>query len=140
MKVERARLKGREVNPKLQEVAERLRNEDPLYVSVATRYEVERGMLALGAGRSWVAFRRFLAETHVLSAEISGLTGKTVWDQAAATWAAARRSGYTSNSDADVLIVATAQVFGLTLVTHDGGMKLMAAAQDPAVSVEDWLE
>lgn len=139
MKVERAHHKKLEPAPGDARAAARLALEPHLYMSIATSYEIERGLVDLPISRPLIAFRRLLGEVIVLGAEVANKDGVNAWSQAARTYARGRAKGVNVNNDADVLIVATAQVFGLTLVTNDAVMALLASVQAPPLAVEDWL-
>ncbi|OGQ14164.1 MAG: hypothetical protein A2138_27840 [Deltaproteobacteria bacterium RBG_16_71_12] len=140
MKVEQARHKKREPAANEAKAAARLSAEPRLYISIATSYEIERGLVALPVSRPLIAFKRLLGEVIVIGAEVANRDGITAWSQAARTYARGKAKGVTVNNDADVLIVATAQVIGSILVTNDAVMALLARVQDPPVVVEDWLD
>jgi predicted nucleic acid-binding protein len=99
--------------------------------SVLTAWEIDRGLLHGGAKRSRDQFQSLL--TKVLVVPVDG----NVWGVASDVWAASAMAGRMPG-DVDALIVASAKVWGYTLVTHDSGMRMCAAAQSPPVPTVDW--
>jgi len=81
-----------------------------LTFSAITRYEVIRGLKELGAKKQRERFAAFCEQSTVVS------LSESIFDRAADLWAEARRSGH-PQSDADLLIAATALETGHTLVT-----------------------
>lgn len=79
-------------------------------LSVFSRFEIRRGYLAKHASRELARFNIFCE--HSLLLPISD----AVLDQACSLWVAARQGGH-PQSDADLIIAATAMVHGRTLVT-----------------------
>jgi tRNA(fMet)-specific endonuclease VapC len=83
-----------------------------LSLSIITRYEILRGLMAKQAAVQLAAFEKFCAANQVL-----GLTDAIVV-RAAATYGDLHRRGL-HISDADNLIAATAQEHSLSLVSNN---------------------
>jgi predicted nucleic acid-binding protein len=105
---------------------------EEVYFSALTRWEIERGLKVKGYEKRLADFAGLCRHSRVLRLD------DRIVDQAVETWAAVKRAGR-APKDIDILILATAQVWGLTLVTNDEGLQRAAELQDPPVSWEDWL-
>lgn len=96
--------------------------------SVITRYEVMRGLLAKGAVRQVEAFERLCAASTLLALD------DEVARQAAAIYAHLYGRGALIG-DADILIAATALVYGLAVATNNEAH----FGRIPSLLVENWL-
>jgi tRNA(fMet)-specific endonuclease VapC len=81
-----------------------------LAFSAITAYEIVRGLKARRATRQLAGFLQTLGTSNIYAVNLPVLL------RAADLWAEARRGGY-PQSDADLIIAATALEHGLTLVT-----------------------
>jgi len=104
-------MKGRD--PQVQRHARRyLASYGPFTFSIITRYEILRGLKARGATRQIAAFEERCRESNVLP-----LTDNVIVEAADIHADLYQQSELIS--DADILIAATALVYGLTLVTEN---------------------
>jgi tRNA(fMet)-specific endonuclease VapC len=97
-------------------------------LSVVTRYEIMRGLLAKGAVRQQQALEQLCAASIVLP-----LTDEVAL-QAAAIYADLHRRGALVG-DADILIAATAIANGLAIVTNNEAH----LARIELLTIENWL-
>ncbi len=131
LEVPRYRSTGKDVPVEMARVHARVADLDVVAFSVVTAWEIDRGLLRGGSKRRRDQFHALLSKVLVVPADPS------VWDVASEVWAASAKAGALPG-DMDALIVATAKVWGYTVVTHDAGVARCAAAQSPAVDVVDW--
>jgi len=111
---------------------DRVNDLEEIYFSALTRWEIERGLKAKGHDKRLRDFAGLCRQSRVLRLD------DRIVDQAVDTWAAVKRAGH-APKDVDILILATAQVWQLVLVTNDEGLQRAADLQNPPVSWEDWL-
>lgn len=98
-------------------------------ISSITWYKIFRGLLERGATTQLVQFQTFCAATLVLPVTDDVLA------RAAELWASGRKLGLAPN-DADLMIVATAQLHGRTLVTGN----TPHFAWIPGVDLANWRD
>ncbi len=102
--------------------------EQEIFISCLTYYEIKRGLLAINALNKLSTFQEFCRKYKVLL-----LDNLQIIEKAAEIHADLKRKG-TPIQDADVLIAATAIVKGLILVSNDSDMLRVVG-----VTVEDWI-
>ncbi|PSB28895.1 type II toxin-antitoxin system VapC family toxin [Chlorogloea sp. CCALA 695] len=102
--------------------------EQEIFISCLTYYEIKRGLLAINALYKLSTFQEFCRKYKVLL-----LDNLQIIEKAAEIHAYLKRKG-TPIQDADVLIAATAIVKGLIVVSNDSDMLRVVG-----VTVENWL-
>jgi predicted nucleic acid-binding protein len=111
---------------------DRVNELEEVYFSALTRWEIERGLTWKGWDKRLLDFAGLCRQSRVLRLD------DRIVDQAVSTWAAVKHAG-DAPKDVDILILATAQVWQLVLVTNDEGLQRAADLQQPPVVWEDWL-
>ena len=117
--------KNEKVNRELDKVSSQ---EQELFISCITFYEIKRGLLYAKATRQLSEFEQLCKKYKVVL-----LDDLQIIEKAAELHADLKRKG-TPIQDADVLIAATAIVKGLILVSNDSDMLRVVG-----VTVEDWI-
>ena len=117
--------KNEKVNRELDKVSSQ---EQELFISCITFYEIKRGLLYAKATRQLSEFEQLCKKYKVVL-----LKDLQIIEKAAELHADLRRKG-TPIQDADVFIAATAIVKGLILVSNDSDMSRVVG-----VTVEDWI-
>lgn len=102
--------------------------EEDLFISCITYYEVKRGLLAVNATRKLTTFNEFCRDITILF-----LDDLEILERASTIHADLTRRGRPIQ-DADILIAATAITRGLILVSNDSDMLRV-----PGVTVENWM-
>ena len=109
--------------------AEYLRLHGEFALSVFTRFEVARGYKEKGATTLLTRFREFCRHSRIIPVT------DAIFDRAEDLWALARRGGL-PQSDADLIIAATALETGRTLVTGNTSH----FSWIPGLVLEDWRQ
>ena len=117
--------KNEKVNRELDKVSSQ---EQEVFISCITYYEIKRGLLYAKATRQLSEFEQLCKKYKVVL-----LDDLQIIEKAAELHADLKRKG-TPIQDADVLIAATAIVKGLILVSKDSDMLRVVG-----VTVEDWI-
>ena len=117
--------KNEKVNRELDKVSSQ---EQELFISCITFYEIKRGLLYAKATRQLSEFEQLCKKYKVVL-----LDDLQIIEKASEIHADLKRKG-TPIQDADVLIAATAIVKGLILVSNDSDMLRVVG-----VTVEDWI-
>lgn len=99
-----------------------------LTFSIITRYEMRRGLLASGATIRLLVFERLCAQSEILP-----LTDHVV-DQASLVYADLYQRGMIIG-DADILIAATAMIFGCHLATNN----LAHFSRIANLTIDQWI-
>ena len=97
-------------------------------LSIITRYEILRGLLAKGAAKQLAAFDKLCTISRILSLSDSIIV------EAATIYAELHRRGELI-SDADILIASTAIKHGLAVVTNNEAH----FRRIPDLQIENWL-
>ena len=117
--------KNEKVNRELDKISSQ---EQEVFISCITFYEIKRGLLYAKATRQISEFEQQCKKYKVVL-----LNDLQIIEKAAEIHADLKRKG-TPIQDADILIAATAIVKGLILVSNDSDMLRVVD-----VTVEDWL-
>ena len=117
--------KNEKVNRELDKISSQ---EQEVFISCITFYEIKRGLLYAKATRQLSEFEQLCKKYKVVL-----LDDLQIIEKAAELHADLKRKG-TPIQDADVLIAATAIVKGLILVSNDSDMLRVVG-----VTVEDWI-
>ena len=117
--------KNETIDKKIREVE---LQEEILFISCITYYEVKRGLLAVNATRQLSSFDKFCQKVTVLF-----LDSLEIIERASEIYADLKQRGRIIQ-DADILIAATAITKNLTLVSDDSDMLRI-----PGLTVENWL-
>lgn len=117
--------KNEKVNRELDKVSSQ---EQEVFISCITFYEIKRGLLYAKATRQLSEFEQLCKKYKVLL-----LDDLQIIEKAAELHADLKRKG-TPIQDADILIAATAIVKSLILVSNDSDMLRVVG-----VTVEDWI-
>ncbi|NET60867.1 MAG: type II toxin-antitoxin system VapC family toxin [Symploca sp. SIO2E6] len=113
------------LNQKFREV---VAQEQEVFISCISYYEIRRGLLAVNATRQMANFELFLQLVHILL-----LDDLDILEQAAVIYASLKQKGRLIQ-DADILIAATAIAKGLILVSNDSDLSRVEG-----VGLENWL-
>ncbi|HYW18783.1 MAG TPA: type II toxin-antitoxin system VapC family toxin [Nodularia sp. (in: cyanobacteria)] len=105
------------------------RQNQGVFISAITYYEIQRGLLAIKASRKLIDFEKFCDEYQVLL-----LNDMAIFEKAAKIHADLKIRGLPIQ-DADVFIAATAIINNLILVSHDSDLLRI-----PDLKLEDWLQ
>jgi len=117
--------KNERIDKKIREVE---LQEEELFISCITYYEVKRGLLAVNATRQLSSFNDFCQEVTVVF-----LDSLEIIERASTIYADLKQRGRLIQ-DADILIAATAITNELILVSNDSDMLRI-----PGLTVENWL-
>ncbi|WP_233221005.1 type II toxin-antitoxin system VapC family toxin [Chlorogloea sp. CCALA 695] len=117
--------KNEKVNRELDKVSSQ---EQEVFISCITFYEIKRGLLYAKAARQLSEFEQLCKKYKVVL-----LDDLQIIEKASEIHADLKRKG-TPIQDADVFIAATAIVKGLILVSNDSDMLRVVG-----VTVEDWI-
>lgn len=110
-------------------IAQALYEQDKLFISTISYYEIWRGLLAIQASRKMIDFKAFV-EQHPMV----GIDSQPVLDQASQIYATLKRQGNLI-LDADILIAAVALTNELILVTADRHFERLEN-----LVIENWLK
>lgn len=103
-------------------------NDMPIFISVITYYEIERGLIAVNATRKLEIFNNFLDKYQILFLDDLNIAKK-----ASQIYANLKRRGCLIQ-DADILIAATAIIHNLILVSNDSDLLRVEE-----LILENWL-
>ena len=117
----------------MERVYERTESLEVVLISVLTRWEIERGLMAAQASRQLLQFQALCAQMEIIPLD------ELVWAKASGVWLAAHRSGR-KPSDVDILIATTALEYELTLVTRDKNLLHTCRCHEPPIACTDWTE
>lgn len=116
-------------NPKATNQLEMLnRQNEQVFISAMTYYEIERGLLAVKAVRKLSEFDKFLKKYQLLL-----LDDMAIFKKASEIYADLKQRGLPIQ-DADIFIAATAIIHDLTLVSHDSDLSRITG-----LKLENWL-
>ncbi|MEA5582129.1 type II toxin-antitoxin system VapC family toxin [Nodularia harveyana UHCC-0300] len=104
------------------------RQNQGIFISAITYYEIQRGLLAVKAIKKLAAFENLLPQFTVLL-----LDDMAIFQKAAEIHADLKIRGLPIQ-EADIFIAATAFIHNLILVSHDSDL-----ARIPNLKLEDWL-
>jgi tRNA(fMet)-specific endonuclease VapC len=117
-------------NPKVTEQLKVLnRQNEEVFISAMTYYEIERGLLAVKAVKKLSNFENSVQKYQVLL-----LDNMAIFKKASKIYADLRQKGLPIQ-DADIFIAATAICHNLILVSHDSDLSRITGLQ-----LEDWLQ
>ena len=102
-----------------------------LHFSAITVWEIERWLIMKEARQQLVSFHRLCQLSAVLPVDNSVLSA------ASEIWSTLRRAGE-NPGDMDVLILATAAIWGYPLVTADASLRRSASRLEEPVPTFDW--
>ncbi|MDB9372211.1 type II toxin-antitoxin system VapC family toxin [Nodularia sphaerocarpa] len=105
------------------------RQNQGVFISAITYYEIRRGLLAIKASRKLVDFEKLCNDYPVLL-----LDDMAIFKKATEIHADLKIRGLPIQ-DADVFIAATAMIHNLILVSHDSDLLRI-----PDLKLEDWLQ
>ena len=117
-------------NPKVTNQLESLnRQNEEVFISGITYYEIERGLLAVKAVKKLSDFEKFLKKYQVLL-----LDDMAIFQKASEIYADLKQRGLPIQ-DADIFIAATAIIHNLIVVSHDSDLLRIKE-----LKLEDWLQ
>jgi tRNA(fMet)-specific endonuclease VapC len=99
-----------------------------IFISIITHYEIRRGLLAANAKRKMIIFESLCKQFSMLWLDSSEISEK-----AAQIYAGLKKSG-SLIPDNDIMIAATALTNNLKLITDDEHFSRI-----PNISIENWL-
>jgi len=100
-----------------------------LEFSVVTRFEIRRGLLAKNMSKKLAIFNAICHASNIIPLDPTtrgGISYKDVWREAEEMWARLKKNRKEMKDDADILIAATAKVYGYDLATRDRDFDLIA--------------
>ncbi|GCL37031.1 PilT protein, N-terminal [Sphaerospermopsis reniformis] len=104
------------------------RQNEQVFISAMTYYEIERGLLAVKAVRKVLDFENWVKKYQVLL-----LDDMAIFKKASEIYADLKQRGLPIQ-DADIFIAATAIIHDLTLVSHDSDLSRITG-----LKLENWL-
>ncbi|MBE9236010.1 type II toxin-antitoxin system VapC family toxin [Anabaena aphanizomenioides LEGE 00250] len=104
------------------------RQNEQVFISAMTYYEIERGLLAVKAVRKVSDFENWVKKYQVLL-----LDDMAIFKKASEIYADLKQRGLPIQ-DADIFIAATAIIHDLTLVSHDSDLSRITG-----LKLENWL-
>ncbi|BAZ81437.1 type II toxin-antitoxin system VapC family toxin [Sphaerospermopsis kisseleviana CS-549] len=104
------------------------RQNEQVFISAMTYYEIERGLLAVKAVRKLSDFENWVKKYQVLL-----LDDMAIFKKASEIYADLKQRGLPIQ-DADIFIAATAIIHDLTLVSHDSDLSRITG-----LKLENWL-
>ncbi|WP_413174287.1 type II toxin-antitoxin system VapC family toxin [Anabaena azotica] len=117
-------------NPKVTEQLKVLnRQNEEVFISAMTYYEIERGFLAIKAVKKLSNFENSVKKYQVLL-----LDNRAIFQKASEIYADLKQRGLPIQ-DADIFIAATAIFHNLILVSHDSDLSRITGLQ-----LQDWLQ
>jgi tRNA(fMet)-specific endonuclease VapC len=105
------------------------RQQQKLFISGMTYYEIKRGLLAVKATRKLIDFEKLSYEYKILL-----LDDMAIFQKASEIYADLKQRGLPIQ-DADIFIAATAIIHDLILISHDSDLLRIKE-----LKLEDWLQ
>ena len=124
-----AKAQGQKDAPAAVFVSRYLQQYGRLEFSVVTRFEIRRGLLAKNMSEKLATFNAICHASNIIPldpATRSGISYMDVWREAEEMWALLNKNKKEMKDDADILIAATAKVYGYDLATRDRDFNLVA--------------